>query len=318
MKPLLASLPEMKNALPSKGPALLLDVDGTISAIAPTPQEATVDPGCKQALQALASNLPLVAAISGRPAAEVAAMVGVAGLVYAGNHGLEQWRDGEVRIDPRAAALAGAVDSALRQLQARLSLPTLQGESSTGPDYSPRSPRGDSGERVFDRTGRQAGLPGLVYEHKGLTAAVHYRLSPDPVQARRAILKAARDVARPLPVQVHEGRMVVELRPAIKADKGTAVAALLEEYQLARGDASRPAAAFYLGDDLTDVDAFRALHGWAEQHARWGAAVAVLSAETPPELREEGDFWLEGVEEVRLFLVWLTATYRTCLPAEVS
>ena len=104
--------------------------------------------------------------------------------------------------------------------------------------------------------------------------------------------------------------MVVELRPALKADKGTAVAALLEEYQ--------PAAAFYLGDDLTDVDAFRALHGWAEQYARWGAAVAVLSAETPPELREEGDFWLAGVEEVRLFLVWLTATYRTCLPAEVS
>ena len=297
MKPLLASLADLKNALPPEGPALLLDVDGTISVIAPTPQEATVDPGCKQALQALASNLPLLAAISGRPAAEVAAMVGVAGMVYAGNHGLEQWRDGAVRTDPRAAALAGAVDAALRQLKERLSLPN-----------------------------GQAGLSGIIFEHKGLTAAVHYRLSPDPAEARRAILKAARDVARPLPVQVHEGRMVVELRPALKADKGTAVAALLEEYQLARGDASRPAAAFYLGDDLTDVDAFRALHGWAQQpvlssvegYARWGAAVAVLSAETPPELREEGDFWLAGVEEVRLFLVWLTATYRTCLPAEVS
>ena len=287
MKPLLASLADLKNALPPEGPALLLDVDGTISVIAPTPQEATVDPGCKQALQALAvgaqhaAPLPLVAAISGRPAAEVAAMVGVAGMVYVGNHGLEQWRDGAVRTDPRAAALAGAVDAALRQLKERLSLPN-----------------------------GQAGLSGIIFEHKGLTAAVHYRLSPDPAEARRAILKAARDVARPLPVQVHEGRMVVELRPALKADKGTAVAALLEEYQ--------PAAAFYLGDDLTDVDAFRALHGWAEQYARWGAAVAVLSAETPPELREEGDFWLAGVEEVRLFLVWLTATYRTCLPAEVS
>ena len=311
MKPLLASLADLKNALPPGGPALLLDVDGTISAIAPTPQEATVDPGCVQALGALAveaqraaplrpgsgqapsagSGRRLVAAISGRPAAEVAAMVGVAGMVYVGNHGLERWDDGEVRLvgaqhpstglRTGAAPLRHAVDAALRQLKERLE------------------------------------LAGIVYEHKGLTAAVHYRLSPDPVQARRAILKAARDVARPLPVQVHEGRMVVELRPAIKADKGTAVAALLEEYQ--------PAAAFYLGDDLTDVDAFRALHGWAEQpvlssvegYARWGAAVAVLSQETPQEVWDDADYWLEGLDEVRQFLEWLAATYRTCPPAEV-
>src|SRR3990167_7982080 len=137
MKPLLASLAELKNALPAAGPALLLDVDGTISAIAPTPQEATVDPGCKQALQSLAvgaqhpsaalrtsaAPLPLVAAISGRPAAEVAAMVGVADMVYVGNHGLEQWHDGEVRLvgAQHAAPLRHAKDAALRQPQERLS-----------------------------------------------------------------------------------------------------------------------------------------------------------------------------------------------------
>ncbi|GAJ18617.1 unnamed protein product, partial [marine sediment metagenome] len=66
-------------------------MDGTISQIAPFPDEAVVSSLCRQYLYALVDKLELVAVISGRPLIEVMGMVGVEGLVYVGNHGLEMW-----------------------------------------------------------------------------------------------------------------------------------------------------------------------------------------------------------------------------------
>lgn len=68
---------------------LITDIDGTISPIAPSPLEARVSPACRRHLAALAKKLELVAVISGRPAVEARDMVGVEGIVYVGNHGLE-------------------------------------------------------------------------------------------------------------------------------------------------------------------------------------------------------------------------------------
>ena len=78
--------------------ALLLDVDGTLAPIAPTPELARVPPETKGELARLAGVYLLVACISGRPGAEAARMVGVDHIRYVGNHGLE--------LDPRAAELA--------------------------------------------------------------------------------------------------------------------------------------------------------------------------------------------------------------------
>jgi trehalose 6-phosphate phosphatase len=69
---------------------------------------------------------------------------------------------------------------------------------------------------------------------------------------------------------------VLELRPPVEADKGTAVRALLEERGLRR--------ALYAGDDTTDLDAFRGLDG-----LEVAVRIAVASAEAPPGLREAAD-----------------------------
>jgi len=70
--------------------ALLLDYDGTLSPIAPHPDLAVIPPETKKVLARLA-RMPdvFVAIISGRGVNNVKQMVGIEGITYAGNHGLE-------------------------------------------------------------------------------------------------------------------------------------------------------------------------------------------------------------------------------------
>ena len=85
--------------------ALFTDLDGTISPIVSTPDIAEVIPGCCDALRSLAGLLPVVAVASGRPVSGTRAMVGVDGLTYIGNHGLER--------EPGPGPLAPDLDPAL-------------------------------------------------------------------------------------------------------------------------------------------------------------------------------------------------------------
>ncbi|MBI4498609.1 MAG: trehalose-phosphatase [Chloroflexi bacterium] len=254
---------------PPSALALFTDIDGTISPIVPVPEEGAVTPRCRAALERLASRLPLVGAVSGRAAAHARAMVGLDGLIYLGNHGLERW--------PRSV---------------------LSPPSSATP------------EALADLAARLAGLPGLRLEDKGPVVGVHYRLAPDPEQAREQALSAAHAVAARYGLRVAEGRRVVELRPAVEVNKGTALRALLDEHPDVR-------AVLYLGDDRTDADAFRALHRWAaDQEGRVAVALAVLSPETPPEVQEHADYALEGVGAVERFLEWLARVCQIQAEAE--
>ena len=118
------------------------------------------------------------------------------------------------------------------------------------------------------------------HEDKGLTVTFHYREAGDEPAAREELERvAARAEAAGL--LAHWGRKVLELRPPIEADKGTAVRQLLQERSLNR--------ALYAGDDTTDLDAFRGLDG-----LELGIRVAVASEEGPVELREAADLVVEG------------------------
>ena len=112
-------------------------------------------------------------------------------------------------------------------------------------------------------------------ERKPLTITFHYRRAEDEAEALR-MLEAVATRARAEGFVARFGRKVLELRPPLAAHKGTAVAHLLGERRLER--------ALYAGDDTTDLDAFQALAG-----LELGVAVAVASAEGPPELREAAD-----------------------------
>jgi len=117
-------------------------------------------------------------------------------------------------------------------------------------------------------------------EDKGLTVSFHYRGVDDEAAARGTLERVA-EAARAEGLLARFGRKVLELRPPIDADKGTAVRALLGARGLQR--------ALYAGDDTTDLDGFRGLDGLGV-----AVRVAVSSPEGPPELREAADLVVDG------------------------
>ena len=117
-------------------------------------------------------------------------------------------------------------------------------------------------------------------EDKGLTVAFHWREAADEGKAR-AELEAIAERARGAGLEARWGRKVLELRPPVAADKGTAIHSLLERQDLRR--------ALYAGDDTTDLDAFRGLDG-----LELAVRVAVVSAEAPAGLREAADLTVDS------------------------
>ncbi len=253
-------LPRVRSVLRYSPLGLITDVDGTISLIVTDPQAAQVSPGCAQHLTELVRRLDLVAAISGRPSAQARDMVGVDGLVYVGNHGMEWWREGTVEIPPEVEK------------------------------YRPRI------SSLRDKLATNLNLDGVLVEDKGVILAIHYRQSPHPEATRQAILEVLSRIPAAKELRVAYGRKVIELRPPVAIDKGTTIDTLIDRYHLR--------AALYLGDDETDVDAFKVLKR-RRGPGFDGLAIGVLGEETPPPVIEEADLFLSEVEDVERFLGWL-------------
>jgi trehalose 6-phosphate phosphatase len=237
--------------------AIFTDIDGTLAPIVPTPDMSEVSDELKELLRRLSERYLLVAGISGRKTEDALDLVGLAEVVYFGNHGFEILREGEVEVTPEA-------------------LPYL--------------------EKVqeLENNARQELAPlGAFVEEKGITASIHYRNAP-PEVGEKSVDFVKREGER-LGLRITVGRGVVEARPPIRADKGTAVRALVEEY--------RPERAMFLGDDTTDLDAFRELVELREEGAlKEILRVGVASEEGPPEITSEADLVVDGVDGVDVVL----------------
>jgi trehalose 6-phosphate phosphatase len=134
---------------------------------------------------------------------------------------------------------------------------------------------------------------GLEVEDKGLTLSYHYREAEDEAQARVALENVA-EHARAAGLVPRWGRKVLEIRPPVKADKGTAVQALL---------ASVPArCGLYAGDDTTDLDAFAGLAQAGLEHI---VRIAVESEEGPGDLVAAADLTVSGPDELTRLLATL-------------
>ena len=131
-------------------------------------------------------------------------------------------------------------------------------------------------------------------EDKDAIAAFHWRGAPDEQAAAAAVAEIA-EHAQQEGFVVHWGRKVLEVRPPVALDKGLGITALL------RG--SPVTAALYVGDDSTDLDAFRGLRRLVES-GRLSTALcaAVSSDEAPEELAREADLTVEGTTGVRELL----------------
>lgn len=169
--------------------AFLLDVDGTLLDIAPTPAEVVVPEPLRQTLSSLwRLSGGAVALISGRTIEEVDRTFAPLRLPAAGAHGAE------VRIAPDAAPVRvdGELDAELRRRVAALA------------------------------------LPGMLVEDKGSSIAIHYRQVPDQERPLRAAIDALCENMPPGTVEVLPGKAVVELKLP-QFNKGTAVRRILAE-----------------------------------------------------------------------------------------
>ena len=161
-------------------------------------------------------------------------------------------------------------------------------------------------EQYRDRVQEAAGqlrqwltLPGIAVEEKGVGISVHYRGSQDWEHAHGAILSACTELGLDTWLDVQPGRAVLNLKIPIKADKGTAIQELVREFGLRGG--------IVLGDDITDIDGFRAVHRLSAEGGFTGISVAVTEEGTPVEVEREGMYSLSGVEGAERFLVRLAA-----------
>jgi trehalose 6-phosphate phosphatase len=117
-------------------------------------------------------------------------------------------------------------------------------------------------------------------DEKGASLAVHFRGAPDPEAAAATIADAAREVAARHGLRTSSGRMVIELVPPIPLDKGTAARHLIT--------ASGAVRSLYIGDDTTDIAAFRVVD----------LAIAVRSEESADALLAAADVVVDGPEGV--------------------
>ncbi|MFQ5473338.1 MAG: trehalose-phosphatase [Dehalococcoidia bacterium] len=249
--------------------AVFTDIDGTLSPIVDNPDEAYVPAEIQNHLRSLMAEGVIVSMITGRSLDIARRIVGVPVRAYAASHGIDVWVDGESVRPSRVEAWERKARQALAELRAI------------------------------------EGVSGITIEDKEFGLAIHYRRSGDRASVRESILSAISESASASEFEVHEGRMLVELRPKLDISKGTAVTDLVERFD-AKGIVC-------LGDDVTDIDMFEAV-GEFRGGDRLGVSIAVRSEEADERVLGSADYWVEGVEGVQ----WLLGEIVSALPRQRS
>ena len=253
-------LGELSHILSAERVGVFSDFDGTLTPIFDDPRDTVLESNIRDLLAVLSEKLDLVAVVSGRGVGFLRGVVGLGGVTYVGNHGLEVWGAGRLESEVNAKVDRG-----------------LLGEVQRGVEG--------------------LGIRGLYVEDKGMSVAVHYRNAPDPTEARDAVLNMMRSFVETRGLAIKEGKMVVEVGPTAEVNKGTAVGRLVREFGLT--------GAIVLGDDVTDCDAFDAVHDAGLGRDFRGLAVAVVDDETPKAVLQKADYRLEGQGEVEELLRWM-------------
>ena len=232
---------------------VFLDYDGTLTPIVDRPDLAVLPDDMRRALKALAARHPIYV-ISGRDRDDVRNLVGVDNVQYVGSHGFHM-------LEKLPGIDQETLDEAVPQLEAAA----------------------DELEQWLDY------IDGVLIERKKLSFALHYRLVDH--HDLRQIKAAAEDVLeRYSALTSKKGKKVIEFVPDIPWDKGRCLQALLE--RVAEQSGGRDLYPIYLGDDVTDEDAFGVLEG--------GAGTGILVA--GEERSSAAEFRLPDTDAVKEFL----------------
>uniref|UniRef100_J3MWZ3 Trehalose 6-phosphate phosphatase n=2 Tax=Oryza brachyantha TaxID=4533 RepID=J3MWZ3_ORYBR len=251
----------------SKGKQIVmfLDYDGTLSPIVDDPDAAFMSETMRMAVRSVAKHFP-TAIVSGRCRDKVFEFVKLAELYYAGSHGMD---------------IKGPAKPSSRHAKAK------------GVLFQPASEFLPMIEQVHRRLEKEtSSIPGAKVENNKFCVSVHFRCVDEKSWA--ALAETVRRVVREFPrLRLSQGRMVFEVRPTIKWDKGKALEFLLDSLGFADCSDVLPV---YIGDDRTDEDAFKVLR-------RRGQGVGILVSKHPKETT--ASFSLQEPAEVMEFLLRL-------------
>lgn len=176
---------------------LCIDFDGTLSPVVEDPDSATMLPENRAALEALRSHPNVtVAVVSGRALSDVRSRVGLTGVTYAGNHGLELRTEGTTKVHPVAKERKSDVERLSAELR-----------------------------ETFE------GVSGVHVEDKGQTLTVHHRRAADAhaERARRTVARLVGEFGGET-LTVSGDKEIIEVRPSIDWDKGSIVSSLLHDH----------------------------------------------------------------------------------------
>jgi trehalose-phosphatase len=254
----LISFAAIIDLLGDRKPAVFLDYDGTLTPIVSHPREAILPAKTRQAIRRLARQTT-VAVVSGRDLADIRQMVGIEGVYYAGSHGFD---------------IAGP-DAGKAVFQ-------------KGLEYLPAL--GAAAEELGKKI---AGLAGVWLERKKFALAIHFREAEESMAARLPALVEEVIAGHP-GLRRSGGKKIIELRPALDWDKGRAISWLLQRLNLDHSHVMP----FYLGDDLTDEDAFRELQAY-------GIGIVVRNEERPTAARYALDDPGQAEEFLERLAGWL-------------
>lgn len=236
---------------------IMLDFDGTISPICPTPDEAYFPERNKFNLEIINRLFP-VAIISGRALEDIKQKIGVNNFIYSGSHGLE-WNIPTLK---KSKHVPIRILKILKEIKIKI--------KKLLPKY-----------------------PGMIIEDKPFTLPFHYRLiKPGQVPIFKSdIAKILKPIYKDKTIRVIDNKKTIELVPNLNWDKGDIVKLI---YKYLKDRYQTRLVPIYIGDSLTDEDAFKALKD--------GITIRVR-----PKKGSSAKYYLKSRAEVDRFIVWLAS-----------
>ncbi len=244
--------------------AILTDIDGTISEIVDLPSDAIVSPLMQEILRKMCKKFKLIAVISGRSIVDIRRMIGIDKIMYVGNHGMEYMRNGRTFVEEDVKKYIPLIKQVTKKI----------------------------------KNDKSCHIDNILFEEKGVTLTIHYRLCKNPYGARKVIIDAIDKIEEINDLKISEGRKVIEIKPKVKHSKGTIFEKIIHEHYLKR--------VIYLGDDITDADVFDKIKELKENGEIDAEGIVVLSEEIPDYVKENATYYVESVAEVQKFFKWLS------------
>ncbi len=222
-KPIFPGHPEIFDVLKEKKPAIFLDYDGTLSPIVPRPEDAIISDEMKATLKRLA-QIFTVAIVTGRDKEDVENLAGLDELIYAGSHGY---------------IITGPDGLFMEHEDSKKIIPQL-----------------DRIEEEIEKELKEQ-TEGTQLDRKRYAIGVHFRNArPEDEQVVYEIVNKM--ISKYEGFKTGEGKKILEIKPDLDWHKGKAVEWILKALKLSERKDIIP---MFIGDDITDEDAFKTLKG---------------------------------------------------------